>query len=157
MSIGIVMNITRMLQRRQYLPNCTPQSISLPTFPGTVPMAFSGTAVDFFRTRTARKRRTLRSFCFSRIFRGVRVFSVQKRLLSSFLETTINCPEATGPELMLIYFRPDQLISFYDPTDQPAISTRALNPKAYDRQPKPVIFPLHTAEIIETCLNSSRA
>ena len=30
------MNTTRMLQYSKYLPNCTPQSLSLPTFPGTV-------------------------------------------------------------------------------------------------------------------------
>src|SRR6185503_2514423 len=36
-------------------------------------------------------------------------------------------------------------------------STNALNPSIYDLHPKPVIFPLQTAEIIETCRKSSRA
>jgi hypothetical protein len=37
------------------------------------------------------------------------------------------------------------------------ISIKALNPKAYERQPKPVIFPLQTPEMSDLCLNSSRA
>ena len=36
-------------------------------------------------------------------------------------------------------------------------STNARKASAYDFHPSPVIFPLHTAEINETCRNSSRA
>ena len=39
----------------------------------------------------------------------------------------------------------------------PNTSTKALSPSRYDLQPNPVIFPLQTAEIIETCRKSSRA
>src|SRR4030095_15945735 len=37
------------------------------------------------------------------------------------------------------------------------VSTKALNPRVYDLQPSPRIFPLQTAEISDLCLNSSRA